>query len=206
MKISYAILTHNEGEYVEQLLSFLVANKQAQDEIIVVDDYSADSLTKAILEEHEALNNIKLFKRELNKDFADQKNYISALCTGDYIFQIDSDEIPNKDLIDHLHSILESNPENEVYLVPRINTVDGLTDDHIRKWGWNVDYNGFINFPDYQWRIYKNANHISWINKVHERLSGYKTYAMLPAEPEYCLLHHKTIDRQVIQNNFYDTI
>ena len=53
MKISYAILTHNEGEYIEQVLKFLTDNKGLNDEIVVVDDYSSDPLSKAILEEYE---------------------------------------------------------------------------------------------------------------------------------------------------------
>ena len=192
MKISYAILTHNEGAYIEKLLSFLSSKKRDEDEIVVVDDYSTDELTKAILEEHEAIGNIRLIKNELKNNFA--------------IFQIDADEMLSEGLIENLPAILESNPDNEVYLVPRINTVDGLTQEHVAKWGWNVDMNGFINFPDYQWRIYKNDSKIVWVNKVHERLSGFKTYAALPEYVEYCLLHHKTIDRQETQNEFYDKL
>ena len=206
MKISYAILTHNEGAYIEKLLSFLSSKKRDEDEIVVVDDYSTDELTKAILEEHEAMGNIRLIKNELKSNFGRQKNFLTTQCKGDYIFQIDADEMLSEELIDNLPAILESNPDNEVYLVPRINTVDGLTQEHVVKWGWNVDINGFINFPDYQWRIYKNNSKIVWINKVHERLSGFKTYAALPDHMEYCLLHHKTIDRQENQNNFYDNL
>ena len=206
MKISYAILTHNEGAYIEKLLSFLSSKKRDEDEIVVVDDYSTDELTKAILEEHEAMGNIRLIKNELKNNFARQKNFLTTQCKGDYIFQIDADEMLSEELIENLPDILASNPDNEVYLVPRINTVDGLTQEHVAKWGWNVDINGFINFPDYQWRIYKNDPKIVWINKVHERLSGFKTYANLPAAMEYCLLHHKTIDRQEKQNNFYDKL
>ena len=206
MKISYAILTHNEGAYIEKLLSFLSSKKRDEDEIVVVDDYSTDELTKAILEEYEAMGNIRLIKNELKSNFARQKNFLTTQCKGDYIFQIDADEMLSEGLIENLPAILESNPDNEVYLVPRINTVDGLTQEHVVKWGWNVDMNGFINFPDYQWRIYKNDPKIVWINKVHERLSGFKTYAALPDYMEYCILHHKTIDRQETQNNFYDKL
>lgn len=206
MKISYAILTHNEGAYIEKLLSFLSSKKRDEDEIVVVDDYSTDELTKAILEEHEAMGNIRLIKNELKSNFGRQKNFLTTQCKGDYIFQIDADEMLSEELIHGLPDILASNPDNEVYLVPRINTVDGLTQEHVVKWGWNVDMNGFINFPDYQWRIYKNDPKIVWINKVHERLSGFKTYAALPDYMEYCILHHKTIDRQENQNNFYDKL
>ena len=45
---------------------------------------------------------------------------------------------------------------------------------------------------------------IEWKNKVHERLSGWKTIANLPHG--YDLIHPKTIERQEKQNSFYDTI
>jgi glycosyltransferase involved in cell wall biosynthesis len=206
MKISYAILTHNEGEYIEQVLKFLTDNKGLNDEIVVVDDYSSDPLSKAILEEYEGMGLIKLFKRELNSNFGEQKNYLTSLCSGDYIFQIDADELPTVWLMQNLAEILESNPDCEVYLVPRINTVEGLTETHIQKWGWNVNDKGWINFPDYQWRIYRNNPKIKWVNKVHERLVGFGVYAALPAESEYCLSHAKEISRQESQNEFYDKI
>ena len=206
MKISYAVLTHNEGEYIEQILKFLSDNKGLDDEIVVVDDYSSDPLSKGILEEYQDMGLIKLFKRELNNDFAKQKNYLTSLCTGDYIFQIDADELPSTFLMHNLSTILESNPGLEVYLVPRINTVEGLTPEHIAKWNWNVNEQGWINFPDYQWRIYKNDPKIKWINKVHEKLEGFSTYNGFPPDAEYCLRHFKTIDRQEKQNEFYDTI
>jgi glycosyltransferase involved in cell wall biosynthesis len=206
MKISYAVLTHNEGEYIEQILKFLSDNKGLDDEIVVVDDYSSDPLSKGILEEYQDMGLIKLVKRELNNDFAGQKNYLTSLCTGDYIFQIDADELPSTFLMHNLSTILESNPELEVYLVPRINTVEGLTPEHIAKWNWNVNEQGWVNFPDYQWRIYKNDPKIKWVNKVHEKLEGFSTYNGFPPDAEYCLRHFKTIDRQEKQNEFYDTI
>ena len=206
MKIIYAVLTHNEGEYIEQILKFLSDNKGLDDEIVVVDDYSSDPLSKGILEEYQDMGLIKLVKRELNNDFAGQKNYLTSLCTGDYIFQIDADELPSTFLMHNLSTILESNPGLEVYLVPRINTVEGLTPEHIAKWNWNVNTQGWVNFPDYQWRIYKNDPKIKWVNKVHEKLDGFSTYNGFPPDAEYCLQHFKTIDRQEKQNEFYDTI
>jgi glycosyltransferase involved in cell wall biosynthesis len=126
-------------------------------------------------------------------------------CSGKYIFQIDADELPNVDLLDMLPGILEANPEVDVYLVPRINTVSGITEEHIQEWRWRVEGDR-INFPDYQWRIYKNIPTIKWVNKVHERLDGFKIYSTLPAQDEFCLLHPKTIERQEKQNEFYNTL
>ena len=148
---------------------------------------------------------IKHWFYPLDKDFASYKNELVNHCSGEYIFQIDADEIPALELLNMLPSILESNPEVDVYLVPRINTVSGLTEEHIQKWRWNVE-DDRINFPDYQWRIYRNDKSIKWINKVHERLDGFKQYTALPPEDEFCLLHPKTIEKQEKQNNFYNTL
>jgi glycosyltransferase involved in cell wall biosynthesis len=142
----------------------------------------------------------------LNKDFASFKNNLSKHCTKDYIFQIDADEYPNPYLIANLKDILQYNETIDVFLVPRINTVEGLTDEHIQKWGWRVDDKGWVNFPDYQWRIWKNDSSIKWINKVHERLDGFKEYSVLPQSEEFSLFHPKDIKRQERQNILYETI
>ena len=138
--------------------------------------------------------------------FADWKNLLSDYCTGDYIFQIDADEIPNITLLENLPLILEQNPDNEVYLVPRVNTVEGLTQEHIQKWRWNVNEKGWVNWPDYQWRIWKNKPEIQWKNKVHEVLEGFKTYAPLHDTELLALYHPKDIKRQEKQNKYYSTL
>jgi len=207
MKITYAITVCNEFVEIQRLLHFLLKTKRPQDNIVVLyDETNGDLEIESFLRTHSVNNEYFWYKAPFNKHFADWKNLLNSKCSGDYIFQIDADEMLSEDLIQNLPSILESNPENEVYLVPRINTVDNLTQEHVRRWGWNVDANGFVNFPDYQWRIYKNDPNIVWINKVHERLLGFKTYATLPAVVEYCLLHHKTIEKQEKQNNYYNTL
>jgi hypothetical protein len=150
-------------------------------------------------------NNWYAIEFPLNKDFASFKNNLSKHCTKDYIFQIDADEYPHLYLIELLPQILEHNPI-DVFLVPRINTVEGLTTQHISQWGWNVNDKGWVNFPDYQWRIWKNTPNIKWINKVHERLDGFQTYSPLPQMEEYCLYHPKDIKRQEKQNQFYNTL
>ena len=129
------------------------------------------------------------------------------LCNGDWVFQIDADEIPNEVLIENLHEILTRNTTVvEVVLVPRVNTVEGLTDEHIKKWNWNVDDKGWVNWPDMQYRLYKNSPNIKWVNKVHEVLEGYKTISHLPMEEDLALYHPKEIKRQEKQNEYYDTL
>ncbi len=203
MKISYSILTHNETDSLDQLLGRLFEYKDPDDEVIIVDDHSDNEKTIELLETYSSIYDLRYEQRHLMKDFAGQKNYLRKMCSGDYIFNIDADELPTKQLIGNLKSILETNPKIDLLLVPRINTVEGLTDEHVRYWGWQVNDRGWINFPDWQPRIHRNRSNIHWTKPVHEIMEGYAEYSFLPTEPEYCLTHHKTIDRQEKQNAFY---
>ena len=144
--------------------------------------------------------------RSLDKDFASQKNALIENCSGDYIFNVDADEIPHKNLINNLHTLLEGNSHVDVFYVPRVNTVEGITQSHINKWGWRVNEKGWVNFPDPQMRIMKNISSIRWKNRVHEVLRGQKTFVHLPHEEEWSIYHHKDIKRQEKQNECYSTI
>ena len=209
MKISYAIPVCNELKEIQRLLGFLMENKRKQDEIIVLYDTSnGTSEVETFLDHYikDGFNWFKLKKSPFNKHFAEWKNLLSSCCNGDYIYQIDADELPSKYLVENLGTILEMNKTVDVYRVPRINTVKGLTQEHIQKWRWRVDDKGRVNFPDYQWRIYRNDPNIKWVNKVHEVLIGFEAMSELPPEEEYCLLHGKTIERQEKQNNYYETL
>ena len=207
MKISYAITVCNEKKEVKRLVDFLLANKKPQDEIVVLyDQKNGDEAIATMLTKLNKLPNFQMWRGFFDNHFADWKNKLTEYCDGDYIFQIDADEMPNKELITHLPFILQTNPDVDVMLVPRVNTVDGLTQDHIAKWRWSVNEKGWVNWPDYQWRIYKNSDNIKWVNKVHERLEGFDQYATLPMEEDFALYHPKTIERQEKQNNYYDTL
>ena len=206
MKISYAITVCNEFVEIQRLINFLLKNKRPEDEIVVLYDINNG---------HEGIEQF-LRAKSINEEFtwmygsfkghfANWKNKLNSFCTGDYIYQIDADEIISNEILQHLPSILETN-DIDVLRVPRINTVKGLTQEHIQKWGWRVDDKGWVNFPDYQWRIYRNNNKIKWKNKVHEVLEGYDTFGELPSDTVFCLIHEKTIERQEKQNEYYNTL
>tara|TARA_R110001583_G_scaffold78646_1_gene212954 strand:+ start:23426 stop:24061 length:636 start_codon:yes stop_codon:yes gene_type:complete len=208
--ISYAITACNEWAELEMLIYFLIEYIRDEDEIVVVvDETNVDNKVLSLLysiEEAEGDVNFRWYEHPLNKDFSKQKNFLNSKCNGNYIFQIDADEIPHKNLISFLPQLIISNPDCEAYWVPRINTVEGLTEEHIEKWGWMVDNQGWVNFPDWQMRIYKNNVDIKWTKPVHEQLVGYKAFSQLPPTEEWCLYHHKQIKRQEKQNEFYNTI
>jgi len=204
MKISYAVPVCNEYKEIEYLLEYLTKHKREQDEIVVqCDQGNTTSEVYKVLKQHP---DVKVIEFALNKDFSSFKNNLKDNCSGDYIFQIDADEYPEEYLMNTIEWLIKNNPGTDVFWVPRINTVRGLTDEHIKKWGWRVDPDGKVNFPDYQCRILKNVKRIKWKNKVHEILTGHKTESQLPANEEFCIYHPKDIKRQENQNEFYNTL
>jgi hypothetical protein len=205
--ISYAITACNEHVELDRLLSQLTEHVRPEDEIVVQLDSNHTPEVKAVADKYNVMGSRCEYHRiifGLNGDFASFKNNLKLHCTRNYIFQIDADEYLSDELILSLPELLEMNPDIELYAIPRINTVKGLTSEHINKWGWYINENGWINYPDHQTRILKNIPEIKWINKVHERLVGAKTIVPLPEG--YDLIHPKTIERQERQNNFYNTL
>lgn len=199
--ISYAITACNEHVELERLLTQLIAHIDKNDEIIVQLDTTATNEVRELVDRFKSITTTEF---PLNKDFATFKNNIKKYCSKDYIVYIDADEYLNEDLIRHLPIILEINPDVDLYYIPRWNTVEGLTHEHVHKWGWILEDNGRVNWPDLQSRICKNKPELKWVGKVHERLQGYKTVSRLPEQ--FYLIHPKTIECQEKQNNFYNII
>jgi len=207
MKISYAVTVCNEVVEIQRLISFLLENKRSEDEIVVLfDSKNGSKSIEDFLRAKSVNGEFSWHKGEFDGHFANWKNKLTELCNGDWIFQIDADEIPHETLISNLPEILISNPKNEVIRVPRVNTVHGLTEEYERQWGWRVNALGWVNWPDFQWRIYKNHPKIKWVNKVHEVLEGYETWSNLHEVKEFALFHPKDIERQIKQNNYYNTL
>jgi glycosyltransferase involved in cell wall biosynthesis len=208
--ISYCITACNEHSELSKLLYILNEKINPEDEIVIqVDSVNVTNEVLSIAQQAvSSASNVKLVKFPLNKDFASFKNNANTYCTKDFIFQIDADEFPDEVLLENIYSIIESNDQVDLFVVPRKNTVEGLTQEHVQKWGWQVNENMLVNWPDYQTRIYKRNRQIRWQRKVHEYISGYKRMSYLPdiEDMNLCLHHPKTIERQEKQNKFYETI
>ena len=208
MKISYAIPVCNELLEITKLLNFLKKYIDKEDEVVVLFDTNNGSQSVEQFLRAKSVNPtfFNWYPYHFDGHFANMKNHLKSLCTGDWIFQIDADELPHESLIINLKELLKLNPTTEMFLVPRVNTVDGLTQEHINKWRWNVNENGWVNWPDYQTRIIQNGPKIQWASKVHEVIVGFSTQGAFPMEEEWCLYHPKDIKRQEAQNNFYNTL
>ena len=202
MKISYGITVHNEAYELNRLLEILTHKTDKEDEIVVCID-GDDEKVEAVLGEYLSENKAIVYKRKLDGDFAAQKNSVIENSTGDYIFHLDADEYPHETLLEQLKQIIEMNDGVDLIWIPRVNTVEGMTQEHIQKWGWRVTENNCVNYPDYQARVFKNSKDIRWTRPLHEHITGCKTYAHLPPHEELSLYHPKTIQKQEEQNMFY---
>jgi glycosyltransferase involved in cell wall biosynthesis len=211
MGISFAITAYNEHEELKKLLEQLIQVVKSSDEIVIQLDTKATQevieLVDEFLQKNSDKTTIKKTFCDLNKDFASFKNNLKQHCAKDWVFQIDADETLSETFSRVIHQVLEANEEIDLIAVPRVNIVNGLTQNDVIQWHWRLNEQGWVNWPDAQHRIFRNKPEIGWVNKVHEKIVGWKTYAELPSEDDsYALYHIKDIDRQRKQNEFYSTI
>ena len=201
MKISYGITVHNESIELERLLDRLITRIDEEDEIVICVD-GDDEGVKKVIDKYSIDSRVIDYNRKLDGNFADHKNSVIEKSTGDYVFHIDADEYPNEILLQQLKQILEINDVDLIW-IPRVNTVEGFTEDDVRRWGWNMSEQGWVNYPDYQSRVYRRDSEIRWTRPLHEVITGCKTYAHLPPHEELSLYHPKTKQKQEQQNKFY---
>lgn len=207
-KITYSITVCNEFIEIQRLVHFLLKHKRPQDSIVILyDENNGDSSIEQFLRTHSLNGEFSWYKGKFDRNFADWKNLLKSYCSGDYLINIDADELPTEDFMKYVPQILEEN-DIDVIAVPRENLVENITPQHIQQWGWKVDSNNRVNWPDQQLRIFKNTPEIKWEGKVHETLVGYKSISALPLDSDTTMYfeHHKTIEKQEKQNNLYNQL
>lgn len=137
--ITYAITVCDEYKELSRLLDILEPHVLPGDLVLIQGD--ADNVTESVesvIENRYGDIHIKYVKFPLNGDFSAFKNNLKQHADTDWIFQIDADEYPTESLLESIRDVLSNNKDTEVILVPRVNTVNGITEEHINKWNWNV--------------------------------------------------------------------
>lgn len=207
--ISYTISVYNELSELSRLLDLIGSIKTKNEEIVILHTYKDESEKQS-----ENFRQIKSISSRyadtyetfhFQNRFADLKNYLNSLANNEYIINFDADEFASTETIKEWKKIIDEN-DNDLYYVPRVNTVENYTLSDIEKYNWNINANGWINWPDYQPRIFKNNGKIKWSGNVHEHIIGYEKYAALPQHPRLAIIHHKHIERQRQQNLLYEQI
>lgn len=201
MFLSYLVTCHNETSSLDKLLSKLVQNKKDNHEIVLLDDYSDNPESLEIIQKYK--EKTSFHQHKLDRNYGAHKNYGIEQCKGTWIFQLDGDEYPTDLLLENIDVVLESNADNEVLWLPRLNYFVGVTELDVKTWGWNYQ-DGMINFPDYQSRVYRNLLHIRYQRRLHEKVEGFKTYTFVPPQKDYAIVHEKTIEKQRQTNLNYN--
>jgi glycosyltransferase involved in cell wall biosynthesis len=202
--ITYAIGVCDEHRELHSLLTFLKRTKDERDDInVLVDSGKETPEVTRVLELFS--DDISVNRRLFDGDFASHRNYHIEKCSGDYIFMIDADEIPQEDLIRSIRQPFEKT-ECDLVLVPRMNLCPGYTREWLKKYNFNANEVGFINWPDYQGRIFKNDPSIRWSKNLHEVVTGAKHVIRLDPMPSIGIWHIKSTERQEKQDDFYKNL
>jgi hypothetical protein len=200
MKLSYAITVCNESKDLYSLISFLKGVKDTEDEInILLDTLHGSQSVRNVLEYFK--DDVIVFERDFDGNFAKHRNFHLKKCTGDYIFVIDPDEMPKEKLIKSLKQAIQESG-SDLILIPRMNLHPGFTQEWLDKCNFKVNEMDWINWPDYQGRVFKNDPTITYGNELHENIIGAKKVVNLHPDPTIALWHIKSIDKQ---DNRWDT-
>jgi hypothetical protein len=202
MLLTYGICVCTEHVELDHLLKFIDETKCADSETVVLVDTS-----KVVDEVYNVLKKypwVKCHDRAFTGDFSAHKNHMNSLCTGKYIFNIDADEIPQESLMRAAVHQAKLAKYDVVY-VPRINICPGYTENFLERNKFQVNNVGWINWPDFQGRIYRR--NMKWSGAVHERIASTNDFATaLEPNSSNALWHIKTMEKQDKQNTLYTKI
>lgn len=193
MKLTYTIQVCNESRELFSLLGLLTRVIDDEDEInVVADSNNITDKVERVLEHFK--DRINVFKRPFDV-FHENAQFHIEKATGDYIFGMDADEMPQEKLIKNIKKVIKETGA-EIIAIPRINIHPDITEKDAKDFGFNINEVGFINWPDYQMRIYKRCDYIHWTKELHTKLTGSQKVIGIEAEPMLALWHIKSMDKQ----------
>lgn len=216
MTFSYAILINNEIDEIDKLLSIIKTQMNTEtDEIVVLQDSNAsDTIQSSIKSICCDKHKVDVYQvREFKGNFAEHKNHLNSLCSKEWIVNLDADEYIQPNFTESLRELIETNDDIDTIKLPRINIINNASKDFLLRaqlktpgYGWSINTHNHINFPDYQERVYKNVDYISWKGDVHEIVSGAKNQSSIPPDykyKDYFIIHEKEMSKQFLQNYKY---
>lgn len=202
IEYSYAICVCNEHRELETLLRHLQShtiNRSKTEIVVLVDTKNVTDDVKMVIERNKSF--IKVFERDFDNNFANHKNFLNSKCSGKYIFNIDADEIPNLNIFRFFESLKDE--VFDVVYIPRINICPGHTQEFLKMHNFTANEQGWINWPDFQGRIYPAG--AVWEGDVHEKIKGTNVKLLNP-DPSFAIMHIKSMERQNRQNELYKSI
>ena len=185
MSLSIVVLTKNEEKNIKRCLEACLF----ADEVLVIDDFSRDDTPRIV--KSLGNNKIKLIRRELNSDFAAQRNFAFEKVTSEWVLFIDADECVSNELAAEIMHITNSQTSQNGFFIKRV-------DIH---WGKKITHGELLNFKTL--RLGRKDVGV-WRGKVHEEWEVQGEVRVL----KNILIHepHTSIKEFVREINFYTTI
>ena len=184
-KISVAMATFNEETNIKRHLD---AIHDWVDEIIIVDESSADN-TVSIAKKY---SKVKVISAKHEPIFHITKQKAIDACTGDWILQLDTDEVVTKELKNEIIKIINSNPQENGFWINRSNFFLGK---FLKKGGI---------YPDPTIRLYRQGKGKLPCKNIHEQAEIQGEIGHLKSD----LLHYSdpTFSRYLLRHDRYTTL
>ena len=164
-------------------------------EVIVFDGNSTDK-TLEIARQFENVRVEKQFStNEPNqkiKDYSEVRNRLIKLASYEWFYNIDSDEMVSKELVDEIRGIIISQPEILIYNVPSKFVLDGRV----------IQYSS--GYPGYEIKFFNLKTGAHYVKSVHEVIkfdSNVYRVGFLKS-PRYELFGPEDTDFKIWQENF----
>ena len=186
-KYSVCMITYNDEECIRDTMENVAP--YITDDFVITDGGSTDK-TIDIIKEYD----VNLIHKKWNDNFEVQKNHSLDHANQEWRIWIDADETYDPIFWNQLAWYIRDAQQREVDCinVPRINIVHGMTPEFAEENSWNISYFNWVNYPDYQQRVFKS--HCKFAGRTHERIINVKKDAALVGV--HCV-HPKSLDRQI---------
>jgi glycosyltransferase involved in cell wall biosynthesis len=113
-KVSVLMPIHNNEIYLREAVESILAQTYPHFELIVIDDGSTDNTFAIAQQIAQQDNRIFLYKNEKKEGLPYTRNRLLALATGEYIANLDSDDVALPHRLSRQVEFLENNPDVDV--------------------------------------------------------------------------------------------
>lgn len=163
VNISVIVTIYNIKDYIKDCLDSILSQTGVEYEIICIDDASTDG-SELILDEYEKnYKNMKVIHRERNGGLASARNEGYRHAVGEYLYNIDGDDILAKDALSIMYKYSK---ENNLDLLG-FEAMAFFEDDSLRKHGSEKEYvrkykyPGVYSGPELFAKLMKNSDRVT---------------------------------------------